>query len=76
MAFNWDYVHNTKTDEGYDDNTPPATFYGEYQNGRFYGLGTGSIEMPVFYFLNGHEYAVGTLHWPDSSLGTVFLVRP
>lgn len=76
MTFNWFYVHNTKIDEGYDDNTPPTTFYGEMQNGRFYGLGTGSVDMPDFYVLNGHEYAVGTLHWPDGIQGTVFLVRP
>ena len=76
MTFNWAYVHNTKTDEGNTDYTPPTTFYGEMQNGRFYGLGTGSIDMSAFYVLNGHEYAVGQLHWPDASIGTVFLVRP
>ena len=76
MTFNWVYVHNTQTDEGYTDYTPPTTFYGEMQNGRFYGLGTGSIDMKDFYVLNGHEYAVGTLNWPDASKGTVFLVRP
>ena len=76
MTFSWVYVHNTKIDEGYDDNTPPTTFFGEMQNGRFYGLGVGSIDMTDFYVLNGHEYAVGMLHWPDASKGTVFLVRP
>ena len=76
MTFIWSYVHNTKTDEGYDDNTPPTTFYGEMQNGRFYGLGVGSIDMTDFYVLDGHEYAVGMLNWPDASKGTVFLVRP
>lgn len=76
MTFNWSYVHNTKTDEGYNDNTPPTTFYGSMQNGRFYGSGAGSIDMAAFYVLDGHEYAVGTLHWPDGALGTVFLVRP
>ena len=76
MTFTWVYVHNTKTDEGNTDYTPPTTFYGEMQNGRFYGLGTGSIDMTAFYVLNGHEYAVGQLHWPDTAIGTVFLVRP
>ncbi|MBQ6519070.1 MAG: zinc ribbon domain-containing protein [Anaerolineaceae bacterium] len=76
MTFNWSYVHNTKTDEGNMDYTPPTTFYGEMQNGRFYGLGTGSIDMTAFYALGDHEYAVGQLHWPDAVIGTVFLVRP
>ena len=76
MTFNWSYVHNTKTDEGNTDFTPPTTFYGEMQNGRFYGLGTGSIDLTAFYELEDHEYAVGQLHWPDASIGTVFLVRP
>ena len=76
MTFNWVYVHDPKTGAGYNENTPPATFYGEMQSGRFYGLGAGSIDMAAFYVLDGHEYAVGTLHWPDGILGTVFLVRP
>ena len=76
MTFTWAYIHNTKTDEGYNDYTPPTTFYGEMQNGSFHGLGTGSIDMTDFYVLNGHEYAIGTLHWPDAVTGTVFLVRP
>lgn len=76
MTFNWAYVHNTKTDEGNTDYTPPTTFYGEMQNGRFYGLGTGSIDMTAFYALGDYEYAVGQLHWPDAVIGTMFLVRP
>ena len=46
------------------------------QIGRFYGLGIGSIDMTDFYILNGREYAVGTLHWPDNARGKVFLTRP
>ncbi len=76
MTITWVYVHNTKTDEGYTDYTSPTTFYGEMQNGRFHGLGIGSIDMTDFYVLNGHEYAVGTLHWPDNARGKVFLARP
>ena len=76
MIFTWVYVHNTKTDEGYNDYSPPTAFYGEMRDGRFHGLGTGSIDMTDFYVLNGHEYAIGTLHWPDAVTGTVFLVRP
>ena len=41
MTFNWAYVYNTKTDESNTDYASPTAFYGNMQNGRFYGSGKG-----------------------------------
>ncbi len=76
IGFRWIYVHDTSTDQGYDDNTPDSFYYGPFENGSLKALGAGSVTITDFYYLDGKEYAVGTMTWADSIPAAIFLVRP
>ncbi len=76
IGIRWDYVHNNATDEGYDDNTPDSFYYGTWENGTLDALGAGSVKITDFWYKDGHEYAVGTMTWPDGIPAIMFLVRP
>jgi len=76
IGIRWDYIHNNATDEGFDDNTPDSFYYGTWENGTLDALGAGSVKITDFWYKDGHEYAVGTMTWPDDIPAIMFLVRP
>ncbi len=76
ITFHWYYVYNRNTKEVNQDFSPDSIFPGTWNNGKMELTGPGMVEMTEFYYLNGKEYAVGTLYWPDGIKGAVFMVRP
>lgn len=76
IGIRWDYIHNNATDEGFDDNSPDSFYYGTWENGTLDALGAGSVKLTDFWYKDGHEYAVGTMSWPDGIPAVMFLVRP
>lgn len=77
VTFHWYYVYNRDTKAVNQDFSPDSFFTnGTWDNGRIEALGPGKIDLTEFYYLDGKEYAVGILHWPDGIKGAVFMVRP
>ena len=76
VTFDWYYIHDGSLDQGYDDDGPSSVFSGSWSAGHIEALGPGSIDLSDFYLLDGHEYAVGTMTWPDGIPAAVFLTRP
>ncbi len=76
ITFKWYYVYNRYTKEVTKDFSPDSVFAGNLDNGQMEATGSGKVKLTDFYFLDGKEYAVGTLYWPDGIVGAVFMVRP
>ena len=77
VTFHWYYVYNRDTQTVNQDFSSDSLFTkGTWNNGLIEALGPGKIELTEFYYLDGKEYAVGILHWPDGIKGAVFMVRP
>ena len=76
LTFDWLYTHLGSTGEGYEDNSPDTLFTGAWSDGGLEALGTGSVEVTAFWYQDGHEYAIGKMHWPDGTSGTLMMVRP
>ncbi len=76
LLFDWGYTYLGNTGEQYDDPTPDSEFSGSWSDGGIEALGVGSAEITGFWYAEGHEYAVGVMHWPDGASGTLMMVRP
>lgn len=76
LLVDWFYVFDGSTGEGFEDSTPDSSFTGVWSDGRLDVLGSGSITLTDFYYLDGCEYAIGTMLWPDGTPLFVALVRP
>lgn len=75
LTFDWDYVHNGVQDRGYNDNTPDSVFRGSLA-GNVEAEGPGKVTLTDFYRIDDHQYAFGTIKWPDGVSGHMMLVRP
>ena len=76
LTFDWLYTHLGSTGEGFEDDSPDTLFSGAWSDGGVEAFGTGSVEVTAFWYQDGQEYAVGKMHWPDGTSGTLMMVRP
>lgn len=76
IGIRWGYAVDTSTGEGFDEKDEDSFFYGTWEDGCLDTLGTGSIKLTNFWYLEEHEYAAGTMMWPDGVTAAIFLVRP
>ena len=76
VTFDWIYTFIGAEGEGYDDNSPDSTFKGAWSGGVIEATGSGNVTFTDFYYLDGKEYAIGTMMWPDGIPAAVFMVRP
>ncbi len=75
LRFDWNYIHLGSEDQGYDDNTPDSVFRGSLV-GNVEATGAGKVILTDFYRIDDHQYAFGTIMWPDGISGHLMLVRP
>ena len=75
LTFDWFYVYVGSKGEGYDDNTPDSVYEGSLV-GDVEAYGPGMVRLTDFYKMDGHQYAFGSIHWPDGISGHLTLVRP
>ena len=76
IGIRWDYVFEYFEGPGVEDDTPDTFFYGTWEDGCLDALGPGRVTITDFWYLDEHEYAVGTMIWTDGTPAAVFLVRP
>ena len=75
LRFDWNYIHLGSEDQGYDDSTPDSVFHGSLK-GNVEATGAGKVILTDFYRIDDHQYAFGTIMWPDGISGHLMLVRP
>lgn len=77
ITLDWNYTYINSEGSGYDDNSPDSVFTGAWSDGSVKdATGAGKISIDTFYYENGHEYAVGSMMWPDGIPAVVFFSRP
>ncbi len=78
IGIRWDYVHTGEYGEGYMEERDDTFYYGTWENGCLDAVdeGSGSILLTNFWYLDGHEYAVGRMRGPEGRPAAVLLVRP
>ena len=76
LLFDWGYTCMGNTGEQYDDPTPDSEFSGSWSDGGMTAFGVGSVEITGFWYADGQEFAVGEMHWPDGTSGSLMMVRP
>ena len=77
LTFDWYYTHMYNTDEGYDDPSPDSVFTGGInKDGYIETFGAGSAVLTDFFMKDGHQYAIGTMNWPDGTKGFIAITRP
>ena len=59
-----------------DEVANDSVFYGTFENGQLVCSGEGKVTVNDFFFMNDHEYGIGTLMWPDGEMNSLFLMRP
>jgi hypothetical protein len=75
LTFDWFYTHVGDTDEGYEDNSPDSVYEGALE-GAVVAYGAGMVRLTDFYRMDDHQYAFGSISWPDGISGHLMLVRP
>ena len=75
LRFDWNYIHLGSEDQGYDDSTPDSVYHGSLK-GNVEATGAGKVVLTDFYRIDDHQYAFGTIMWPDGISGHLMLVRP
>lgn len=75
LTFDWYYTYVGSQGRGYDDNTPDSVYKGSLA-GNVEAYGAGKVVLTDFYRMDGHQYAFGTIQWPDGISGHLTLVRP
>ena len=76
IGIRWDYVFDSFEGTGNEEDTPDSFYYGTFENGVLNATGPGRVVITDFWYANGHEYAVGTMTWPDGIPAAMLLVRP
>lgn len=76
IGIRWDYVFDSFEGSGFDDDTPDSFYYGSFENGVLDAMGPGRVMITDFWYMDGHEYAVGRMMWPDGVPASMLLVRP
>ncbi|MCR5673806.1 MAG: hypothetical protein K6F87_08865 [Lachnospiraceae bacterium] len=77
ITLDWNYTYINSEGSGYDDNSPDSLFTGAWSDDSIKdATGAGKVSIDTFYYDNGHEYAVGSMMWPDGIPAVVFLSRP
>ena len=75
LTFDWYYTYVGSEGQGYDDNTPDSVYEGSLV-GNVEAYGPGMVVLTDFYSMDGHQYAFGSIQWPDGISGHLTLVRP
>ena len=75
VTFDWLYAYDGDADEGYDEDGS-TVFSGNWRGGVITAEGPGLVWLTGFWYLDGHEYGIGTFMWPDGMPALVALVRP
>ncbi len=75
LTFDWYYTYVGSEGRGYDDNTPDSVYKGALA-GNVEAYGPGRVVLTDFYRMNDHQYAFGSIQWPDGISGHLTLVRP
>lgn len=75
-TFDWYYTRNLGTGDVHESFMENTIYNGTWFAGGIEAVGMGSIRLTTFWYQDGHEYAIGTIHWPDASQGKLALTRP
>ena len=61
----------------FEDTTPDFVFHGTLaSSGNVETDGSGRVVLTDFYRLDDHQYAFGSMYWPDGATSYLMLVRP
>ncbi len=76
VALDWYYARDGATGQSHEDTTPTSFFSGTWDSGILDATGSGRVTLAAFWQQDGHQYAAGSLMWPDGNVSTLALVRP
>ncbi|MBR2995158.1 MAG: hypothetical protein IKF45_00455 [Lachnospiraceae bacterium] len=77
LTFDFHYLYVSSAGEGYDESGQQGVFNGSMTGeGAIDTLGAGRIVITDFWTDGGHQYAIGTMTWPDAVRSTLMMVRP
>ena len=77
LTFDFHYLYVSSAGEGYDETGQQGVFSGSLTDeGVIDTLGAGRIVITDFWTDGGHQYAIGTMTWPDAVRSTLLMVRP
>ena len=77
LTLDYYYVYVSSVGEGYDESGQQGVFNGSMTGeGAIDTLGAGRIVITDFWTDGGHQYAIGTMTWPDAVRSTLLMVRP
>ena len=76
VALDWYYARDGATGQSHEDTTPTSFFSGSWGSGVLDATGSGRVTLAAFWQQDGHQYAAGSLMWPDGNVSTLALVRP
>ena len=77
LTFDFHYLYVSSAGEGYDETGQQGVFSGSLTDeGVIDTLGAGRVVITDFWTDGGHQYAIGTMTWPDAVRSTLMMVRP
>lgn len=77
LTLDWYYIYLGDEDRGYDEDAPDSVFAGKKNaDGTITAVGPGTLTIRQCVSMDGHQYAVGSLMWPDGIVSHVALARP
>ena len=77
LTLDWYYIYLGDEDRGYDEDAPDSVFTGKKNaDGTITAVGPGTLTLRQCVSRDGHQYAVGSLMWPDGIVSHVALARP
>lgn len=77
LTFDWGYISVGVYEDVYEDTTPDFVYHGTLaSSGNVEADGSGRVVLTDFYRLDDHQYAFGSMYWPDGVTSHLMLVRP
>ncbi len=77
LTFDWHYISVGSDEAVFEDTTPDFVYHGTLaSSGNVEAEGSGRVVLTDFYRLDDHQYAFGSMYWPDGMTSHLMLVRP
>lgn len=76
LTLDWYWTRDVSTGTSRENTSPDSEYSGAWTPNGLEVLGMGGVKITDFWLRDGHEYAVGTISWPDATHGRIALVRP
>ncbi len=77
LNIDWYYTRAGEEKDVFEDNSPDSVYKGYADEaGGIYVQGAGAVHLTDIYRIGEHQYAFGSISWPDGIGGRLMLVRP